>query len=86
MMCSGEKIGPKCFETSYHRFFEGSFHSLFEAGATRDRLIVTFLAILEMTRLKMLKITQSERGGELYLTPSFESAEVEDLSGKVTRQ
>jgi len=62
------------------------FSSLFEAGATRDRLIVTFLAILEMARLKMLKVTQTERMGEVYIAPSFEAAETGDLSGKVTLQ
>lgn len=62
------------------------FTSLFEGQATRDRLIVTFLAILEMTRLKMLRITQAEVKGQIYLKPRFEAAEVTDIAGQVTLQ
>jgi segregation and condensation protein A len=63
-----------------------AFSSLFEGQSTRERLIVTFLAILEMTRLKMLKITQAEEHGEIYIKPAFETAEVHDIAGKVTLQ
>ena len=62
------------------------FSSLFEGQSTRERLIVTFLAILEMARLKMLRITQAEERSEIYLKPSFETAEVQDIAGKVTLQ
>lgn len=62
------------------------FTSLFEGQVSRDRLIVTFLAILEMTRLKMLGITQAEVKGQIYLQPRFETAEVTDIAGQVTLQ
>jgi segregation and condensation protein A len=35
-----------------------SFERLFDADATRSDLIVTFLALLEMTRLRMMKVHQ----------------------------
>jgi len=62
------------------------FSSLFEGQRTRDRLIVTFLAILEMTRLKLLKITQAEEGGEIYLKPAFEVVDDQKIAGQVTLQ
>lgn len=63
-----------------------AFFSLFENDKTRPQMILTFLAVLEMTRLKMLKITQAESLGEIYLKPHFENAKVEDVAGKVTIQ
>lgn len=62
------------------------FSSLFENDKTRPQMIITFLAILEMTRLKMLQITQAEALGEIYLKPHFEGAKVEDVAGNVTIQ
>jgi segregation and condensation protein A len=62
------------------------FTRLFETGATRDSLIVTFLAILEMARLKMLQVTQSESYGEIYLVPHFEAVDVRNLGENVTLQ
>ncbi len=62
------------------------FRGLFEKDATRDKLIVTFLAILEMARLKMLQVTQSQPYGEIYLVPSFESVDTQTLSENVTLQ
>lgn len=62
------------------------FTRLFEGATTRDRLIVTFLAILEMARLKMLQVTQSEACGEIYLVPSFEAVDVQSLGDNVTLQ
>lgn len=62
------------------------FSRLFEGELTRERLILTFLAVLEMTRLKLLNITQTEARGEIYLRPSFESADIKDIAGNVTIQ
>lgn len=62
------------------------FTKLFDGQLTRQRMIVTFLAVLEMVRLKMLKITQSERMGEIYCRPSFEAADVQEIAGNVTIQ
>ena len=62
------------------------FSKLFEGVVARDHMIVTFLAILEMGRLKMLGITQTEKAGEIYLKPNFESVDVKTLEGNVTIQ
>jgi Uncharacterized conserved protein len=62
------------------------FSTLFEGEVTRERLIVTFLAILEMSRLKLLQVQQSANCGEIYLLPSFESAELQNLGEQVTLQ
>ena len=39
-----------------------------EAGGLRQQMVVTFLAILEMTRLKMIRIHQPSVGGEIYVS------------------
>ncbi|MDP9150646.1 MAG: segregation/condensation protein A [Myxococcota bacterium] len=57
-----------------------SFEEMFEAreaGATRFDLVITFLALLEMTRLRMTRLFQSEPLGPLYieLAASDEAAE-----------
>jgi segregation and condensation protein A len=43
------------------------FDELFEAVSTRFDLVVTFLALLEMTRLKMTRLFQSEPLGPLHI-------------------
>ncbi|HCU25807.1 MAG TPA: segregation/condensation protein A [Deltaproteobacteria bacterium] len=62
------------------------FRALFAADATRERLIVTFLAMLEMVRLKVLQVTQNRNYGEIYLVPRFEDAGAELIEGNVTLQ
>ncbi|HEV8324224.1 MAG TPA: segregation/condensation protein A [Myxococcota bacterium] len=53
-----------------------AFTDLFAHGTlTRYRLVVTFLAILEMARLKILKVTQIDRGGAIYLTSQVRTVE-----------
>ncbi|MGH7436698.1 MAG: segregation and condensation protein A [Polyangiaceae bacterium] len=44
-----------------------SFESLFEGMTTRFDLVITFLAMLEMTRLKMTRLFQTEPLGPLYV-------------------
>jgi segregation and condensation protein A len=44
------------------------FAALFNEGMTRDLLVVTFLSILELCKLKLIKITQLERMGTIWLT------------------
>ncbi len=45
------------------------FTDLFEPGAERGEIIVTFLAILELIRLHMVHCMQTAYGGEIFLTP-----------------
>jgi segregation and condensation protein A len=44
-----------------------TFEDLFEGLATKFDLVITFLALLEMTRLKMTRLFQSEPLGPLYV-------------------
>ena len=46
------------------------FHDLISGNLTRIQLIVTFLACLEMAKLRLMKVFQSESGA-LYLEPRF---------------
>ena len=62
------------------------FRALFEGQATRDRLIVTFLAILEMVRLKVLQVTQNQTYGEIYMVPVFEGGDLQNIEANVTIQ
>lgn len=41
------------------------FEALFEDGVSKIRVVTTFLALLEMTRLKMLKLFQSRLHGDV---------------------
>jgi segregation and condensation protein A len=38
---------------------------LFEGAASRTEIVVTFLALLELIRLKKVRVTQSEAFGEI---------------------
>ena len=44
------------------------FDALFHDGMTRDLLVVTFLSVLELCKLKLIKITQVESLGTIWLT------------------
>jgi segregation and condensation protein A len=49
-----------------------TFTSLFDdlARVDRHRVVPTFLAVLEMTRLKLMRVHQPDRHGEIYLSRS----------------
>lgn len=44
------------------------FDALFTTGMTRDLLVVTFLSILELAKLKLIRVTQVESLGSIWLT------------------
>lgn len=46
-----------------------SFDSLCEGTRHREELITTFLALLEMARLKLVRVTQGDRLGALWVEP-----------------
>ena len=46
------------------------FETLLEDVTTRIELIVTFLAILEMAKMKLMRVFQAE-DGSLYIKPRF---------------
>jgi len=54
------------------------FDSLFADGMTRDLLVVTFLSILELCKLKLIKIVQGESLGTIWLTLAASAEEGSD--------
>lgn len=46
------------------------FELLFQDDMSKERMIVTFLALLELCRIKLLKVIQNSRFGPIYLFPS----------------
>lgn len=44
-----------------------TFDALFETGRTRMEVVATFLALLELMRLKLLKVSQTRLGGEILI-------------------
>ena len=48
-----------------------SFEELFIGDATKEQIIVTFLAILELCRLNMLRLTQARSFGTILVVPAL---------------
>jgi len=44
-----------------------NFSALFDGMTERHRVIATFLGLLEMTRLKLVRVLQEERGGDIVI-------------------
>jgi segregation and condensation protein A len=55
-----------------------TFLALFEEQANRLVIIVTFLALLELTRLRLIRVFQGESFGPILITRTFESVGVDD--------
>jgi segregation and condensation protein A len=51
------------------------FEELFSEASTRSELIVTFLAILELIRMKQFQVRQEEQFGEIWLDRTLPSNE-----------
>ena len=49
-------------------FIETSFSTLFQRRATRGEIICTFLALLELLRLRQINIFQKVQFGEIYIS------------------
>ncbi len=47
------------------------FTDLFADAASRTEVVVTFLALLELIRLKQLRVAQSDNFGEILITPAL---------------
>jgi segregation and condensation protein A len=56
-----------------------SFEELFDGASTKFDLIITFLALLEMTRLKLTRLFQSEPLAPLYVELSATAADVDTV-------
>jgi len=57
-----------------------TFVSLFEGQQSRLVIIVTFLALLELIRIKLLRIFQGEAFGPILLTRAFSPVNEQDVS------
>ena len=51
------------------------FEELFSEASTRSELVVTFLAILELIRMKQFRVRQEEQFGEIWLERTLPSEE-----------
>jgi chromatin segregation and condensation protein Rec8/ScpA/Scc1 (kleisin family) len=51
-------------------------------GYERRNVIVCFLAILEMARLKLVRVTQPADGNNIYVSPIMENLLAEDAIGE----
>jgi len=56
-----------------------SFRELFSANPDRGEIVVTFLAMLELVRLKLVKLMQSNRFGTIWLYPAVSEEEAATL-------
>jgi segregation and condensation protein A len=61
-----------------------AFDEIFEGLATKFDLVITFLALLEMTRLRMTRLFQSEPLGPLYIEMAGEEAAPGGASAQTT--
>ncbi len=71
------KLGSLLKYTRSHRKF--SFRHLLEKQATKTEIIVTFLAVLELTKIGRLHITQDHTGADL----EIETVEMPDGEGEL---
>jgi len=62
-----------------------TFEDLFEGQASRAELVVTFLALLEMTRLRMTRIAQDQALGPIFVELAVREDEVEAMAEAATQ-
>lgn len=51
-----------------------SFNELFPEQVNRPEVIVTFLALLELVKMRLVRMLQSQRFGAIWLTPTVDDA------------
>jgi len=56
-----------------------TFQDLFERHADRDKLVTTFLALLELVRHQHLNVKQSDRFGEIEIEPGAKEFKAEEI-------
>jgi segregation and condensation protein A len=59
------------------------FEALFIDDSSRERMIVTFLALLELCRVKMLKVVQNSRYGAIYIFPSVAATDDDGVADEL---
>lgn len=55
-----------------------AFTELFPAGAARHEVVVSFLAMLELVKLRLVHLLQSRRFGAIWLTPAVAAGDADD--------
>ena len=55
------------------------FHDLFPLNAARDEVILTFIAILELVRMRAIRVVQTRHPGDIYcqVTETFEAEDAD---------
>jgi segregation and condensation protein A len=61
-----------------HRKSRIVFDSLFVAASSRIEVVTTFLAMLELIRMRAIKVSQAERLGPIYMEPAISPSEMQD--------
>jgi segregation and condensation protein A len=56
-----------------------AFDELFEGQQARQEVIVTFLAMLELVKMRLVRLLQSQRFGMIWLTPAVADAAAADI-------
>ncbi|HKJ04394.1 MAG TPA: segregation/condensation protein A [Geopsychrobacteraceae bacterium] len=56
------------------------FREIFRHGPDRDELVVTFLALLELVKMRMVKLAQTERYGVIWLSLTVPQDQLDSLS------
>jgi segregation and condensation protein A len=57
-----------------------AFGELFTGRGDRNEIIVTFLALLELVRLRLVHLLQSQRFGVIWITPAVAATAADDPS------
>jgi len=57
-----------------------SFREIFSNRPTRSELVVTFLALLELVKMRMVKVDQAGEFSEIWLSLAVPEEEVKDLA------
>jgi segregation and condensation protein A len=58
-----------------------SFYALFEGHRTRQQIVTTFLAVLEMCKLRLIRVYQGEAEEDILLSPRGDALESLNLTG-----
>lgn len=61
-----------------HRKSSIAFHSLFATASSRIEVVITFLAMLELVRMRAINISQAERLGPIHIEPAISPSEMKD--------
>ena len=59
--------GIRAIARSLHRNITASFFGILQGGRSRDEIVATFLAIIELSRRNMVRAVQRERFGDIVI-------------------